>query len=191
MTAVTQAARYRLDRALSRFTVQAFAGGVLSFLAHSPTFAVRDFDGALEFDRATLENLRLDVVVRAESLDLVDQVRLADRQEIEDRMRREVLETGRYPEVRVQMSGQAAARVADQQFQIRLDGSLSLHGVTQPLRTDILLRVFPDGVRVQGDCALRLAEFGIRPVTAVGGTIRLQDRVQVAFDLAALPSEGS
>ncbi len=43
-------ARYRLDPGQSRFTVQAFATGLLSFLGHSPTFAVRDFAGAVRFD---------------------------------------------------------------------------------------------------------------------------------------------
>ena len=35
--------RYRIDPGRSRFTVQAFATGLLSAFAHSPTFAVRDF----------------------------------------------------------------------------------------------------------------------------------------------------
>ena len=42
--------RYRLDPGQSRFTVQAFATGMLSFLAHSPTFAVRAFRGDVEID---------------------------------------------------------------------------------------------------------------------------------------------
>ncbi|HZY84092.1 MAG TPA: hypothetical protein VFE78_04635 [Gemmataceae bacterium] len=37
--------RYRLGPELRQFTVQAFASGMLSFLGHSPTFAVRDFTG--------------------------------------------------------------------------------------------------------------------------------------------------
>ena len=41
--------RYRLDPVRSRFTVQAFATGLLSFLAHSPTFGVRDFAGEMSF----------------------------------------------------------------------------------------------------------------------------------------------
>ena len=45
-------ARYRLDPAHSRFTVQAFAAGMLSFLGHNPTFAVRDFQGEVRFDPA-------------------------------------------------------------------------------------------------------------------------------------------
>jgi hypothetical protein len=36
------AVHYRLNPGESRFTVQAFASGLLSFLGHSPTFAIRD-----------------------------------------------------------------------------------------------------------------------------------------------------
>jgi hypothetical protein len=35
--------RHQIDAGRSRFTAQAFAGGLLSFFAHSPKFAVRDF----------------------------------------------------------------------------------------------------------------------------------------------------
>ena len=47
--------RYRLGPELSQFTVQAFASGMLSFLGHSPTFAVRDCTGmvALKAARST------------------------------------------------------------------------------------------------------------------------------------------
>ena len=32
-----------------------------------------------------------------------------------------------------------------------------------------------------------MSEFGIRPVTALGGTIKLKDELKLSFDLAALP----
>ena len=93
MTTGAKTTRYRLDPALSRFTVQAFASGLLSFLGHSPTFVVRDFAGDVEFDEEALPNARFEVVVRADSLHLADNVGPADRQEIEGRMRREVRAT--------------------------------------------------------------------------------------------------
>jgi hypothetical protein len=45
--------RYTLDPASSRFTVQAFATGLLSALGHSPTFAVREFTGEWRFTPET------------------------------------------------------------------------------------------------------------------------------------------
>src|ERR671938_224819 len=94
------ATRYRFDPGLSRFTVQAFTAGMLSFLGHRPTFAVGDFAGVVHFTDDTVAGLRLEVTVRAASLQLVDRVKDADRREIEGTMHRDVLETAAYPEVR-------------------------------------------------------------------------------------------
>ena len=46
-TAVSQ---YLLDKGASRFTVRAFAGGMLSAMGHNPTIAVRDFTGEVNVD---------------------------------------------------------------------------------------------------------------------------------------------
>jgi hydrogenase nickel incorporation protein HypA/HybF len=92
-------ARYRFDPARSRFTVQAFATGLLSAIAHSPTFAVRSFDGTIRLEGSPVENLELELTVDADSLELENRVRPADRREIEGRMREEVLETSVYREI--------------------------------------------------------------------------------------------
>src|SRR5689334_15027491 len=86
----------------SRFTVQAFATGALSFFGHSPTFAVRDFAGVIRFDGGEIRRMRLELKVQADSLELEDKVGANDRRDIEGRMRTEVLETAANPEVSFQ-----------------------------------------------------------------------------------------
>jgi polyisoprenoid-binding protein YceI len=182
-------ARYRLDADHSRFTVQAFAGGALSFLGHSPTFVVRDFTGELDFDPEAPASGWIRVIVRSDSLDLLDNVRPADREEIEGRMRREVLETTTYPEIRFEADAVHARPAAANQYQLRLAGGLSLHGVTGLQEADALLTLFSDGMRLAGESSLRPSEYRMRPVTALGGTIRLTDRLRVVFDIVGWKEE--
>ena len=52
---------YRLDPTQSRFTVQAFATGLLSMLGHNPTFAARDFRGEMRFSGAELDGMLLEL----------------------------------------------------------------------------------------------------------------------------------
>jgi polyisoprenoid-binding protein YceI len=179
---------YRLDPGQSRFTVQAFAGGVLSFVAHSPTFIARDYAGELRLSHDDLTG-ELRVTVRAESLELVDQVSPSDRQEIEGRMRREVLETAAYPDIRLEADDLSGHEAEGNQYHLRIRGQLSVHGATGPVEVDARLLAFRDGARVSGECPLRLSEYGIRPVTALAGAIKLKDQLRVAFDLAFLREE--
>jgi polyisoprenoid-binding protein YceI len=176
---------YRFDPGHGRFTVQGFAGGMLSFLAHSPTFAVRGYAGELRLDDGSLRTARLQVTVRADSLELLDRVKPADRADIEGRMRGEVLEVGRYPEIRFEAGDVSSSPAGEGQYRLRINGRLTLHGVTNPVTLDAQLLAYSDGVRLVGESPLPLSEYRIRPVTALGGAIHLNDRLRVAFDLAA------
>jgi polyisoprenoid-binding protein YceI len=179
--------RYKLDPGHSRFTVQAFASGLLSLFAHSPTFAVRDFAGVLSFDGDAIAGMRLEMIVKADALALVDNVKAADRAEIEGRMRNDVLATAAFSEIKIDAAVVANERVSPGHYRVRLGVTLSLHGATRAQHTDAELLIFDDGMRLRGESALRLSDFGIRPVTALGGAIKLKDGLKVSFDLAALP----
>jgi hypothetical protein len=119
----------------------------------------------------------------------VDQVKAADRAEIETRMRGEVLEIASYPEIHYEAAVLAGERASAGQYRLRLGGPLALHGVTRDHQAVAELLIFDDGVRLRGQCPLRLSEFAIKPVTALAGAIKLKDELKVSFDLAALPEK--
>jgi polyisoprenoid-binding protein YceI len=176
--------RYTLDPSSSRFTVQAFATGILSGLGHSPTFAIREFTGELRFTPETFADASFHLTVRADSLTVTDSVSAKDRDEIEGRMGREVLETAVYPEIDFQGAEITADKVADNWYRLRLKGELRLHGVKKALPVDAQLRILEDQVRLSGQCALLLSAYRIKPVSALGGLIKLKDELKFDFDLA-------
>jgi polyisoprenoid-binding protein YceI len=179
--------RYRFDPDHSRFTVQAFAAGLLSFLGHSPTFSVRSLGGTLEFPDDLVAKLRLELSIAANSLVAGEDVKPADRREIEDRMRAEVLETTKFPEITFRAVAAGADKLAEGRYRVTLDGTLNVHGVQRPHRLTGELGLLTDGARLAGETGVRMSEFRIRPVTALGGTIRLKDELKLTFDLAAVP----
>jgi polyisoprenoid-binding protein YceI len=178
--------RYRIDPSRSRFTVQAFAAGLLSAFAHSPTFAVRDYGGEVRLG-STAQSLELELTVNPGSLELEDRVSDSDRREIETRMRDEVLETSRYREIVYRGGAVRADTTGQGRYRLVIGGDLTLHGVTRPHEIDAELIVFGDGLRLGGGSTLRMSDYGIKPVTALGGTIKLKDELRLSFDLAALP----
>ena len=185
MTETEQAMLYGIDTEKSGLTVHATSGGMLSMLAHNPTFAVRDFAGELRWQLDAAAEHGFDMTVRADSLTLVDDVRPADRAEVEGRMRREVLETEAFPEIAYCAKEIVTTGGSGNKFRLRMHGALALHGVANPLLVDADLVRHEGGVRMQGSFPLRMSEYRIRPVTALGGAIQLRDQLRLDFDLVA------
>jgi polyisoprenoid-binding protein YceI len=174
---------YRFDPEKSRFTVQAFAGGLLSVFAHNPTIAIRDFTGTIRFNPETLADVSLEMVIRANSLEVAGDVNPRDRPEIERTMQSEVLESAAYPEIRFRSTATTADRIAANWYRLRVKGELSLRGVTRPHEVDVQLRIGESEVRLSGAFTLLQSVFGIKRVSGVGGTITLKDELKFAFDI--------
>lgn len=181
----TTIARYRIDARQSRFVVQAEASGLLSVFGHNPVIAVCGFGGDVRFVPGTLQQASLLVLVQSASLALVSESSDKDRHEIERAMRGEVLEIARYPEI-IFMSKSITSRwTAESQYQVRIVGSLSLHGSTREQLIDAQVNVNGDGLRAQGEFTLRQSDYNIKPVSALGGTLKVKDDVKLSFDIIA------
>lgn len=179
------AVRYRIDARQSRFVVQAFAEGLLSMFGHNPSIAVCGFGGDASFVPGTLRNASLLMLVQSDSLALVGEVSEKDRHEIDRALRAEVLETARYPEIIYMSKSITVSQVSEGRYEARITGSLSLHGVTRDQLIDAQLTVDQRQLRAQGELTLRQSDFNIKPVSALGGTLKVKDEVKLSFDIAA------
>ncbi|HKA20305.1 MAG TPA: YceI family protein [Blastocatellia bacterium] len=180
-------ARYRIDAGQSHFTVRAFAGGFLSALAHDHTIAVRDFEGNTEFTFGTVEPASLQMTIKAASLSVVDKISEKDRQKIEATMRDEVLEVSNFPEITFKSTGVNATKTGEGQYQARISGEISLHGVSRPITIASQLEFGDKLLRAKGNFALKQSSFGIKPVSVAGGTIKVKDEIKFVFDIVAHP----
>jgi hypothetical protein len=66
---------YKLNAAQSKFTVQAFATGLLAGFGHNPTVAIRDFSGEAYLMPDKLTDASLQLRINVKSLDLLDEVK--------------------------------------------------------------------------------------------------------------------
>lgn len=181
------AARYRIDAGESRFTVKAFAGGLLSAFAHDHNIAIRDFSGEADFTYGTVQPASLRITIKAGSLSITDKVSSADRQKIEGTMRDEVLEITKYPEIVFKSTEVAANKTGDGQYQARISGELNLHGVARPLTINAQLEFGDKTLRARGEFAVKQSSFDIKPVSVGGGTIKVKDELKFSFEIVAHP----
>src|SRR5215813_12178202 len=180
-------ARYRIDAGQSHFTVRAFAGGFLSALPHDHTISVREFEGNTEFTFGTVEPASLQMTIKAASLSVVDKISEKDRQKIEATMRDEVLEVSNFPEITFKSTGVNATKTGEGQYQARISGEISLHGVSRPITIASQLEFGDKLLRAKGNFALKQSSFGIKPVSVAGGTIKVKDEIKFVFDIVAHP----
>ena len=75
--------KFTIDAIASRFTVQAFATGMLSAFGHNPTIAIRDYDGAIQFTPDTIADASVRVAVRTSTMEVVDEMKNDDRKKLE------------------------------------------------------------------------------------------------------------
>lgn len=179
--------RHVIDANQSSFSVQVFATGLLSAFGHSPKIAIRDFQGDVVFEvgGSPLAGAQMTLRIRASSLEIADGISDKDRDEINRRMWQEVLETSDYPEIVYECSGVTASGSGDR-YWVALKGELTLHGTTKSMPVSARVSVNGSSLRATGEFALRQSDFGIAPVSAAAGTIRVKDEVKCAFDILAL-----
>ena len=182
-----EVSHYRLDAGRSRFTVQAFAEGLLSSFGHNPVIAIRDFEGEVEFVPGTLEGARVRLTIKSDSLAAQDDIKEKDRLEIERMMRDDVLEVSTYPEIVFESKSVTASRIREGRYRARVIGDLSLHGVTQPnlwIQAEVVFGD-DDTLRAQGDFALKQTDYKIKPVSVAGGTLKVKNELKFKFDIVA------
>lgn len=177
--------QYKISARESRFMVRAFAGGLFSALAHDHNIAIREFSGEARFTFGTVEPASLQLTIKADSLAVTDKVSDGDRKKIEDTMRSEVLEVDKYPEIVFRSTSFSASRIDEAKYQTKITGDLTLHGATHPLTIGATVTFFEASLRAQGQFAVRQSDFGIKPVSVAGGTVKVKNELRFSFDIVA------
>jgi len=177
--------RYVFDTRASQFTVQAFADGLISAVAHSPKIAIREWTGEVQVTEGVTGSSSLKVRVKSASLEVLDELKERERHEIHRVMKIEVLETDRFPEIVYESSEVRLEKQKEDLYRASVVGKLNLHGVTgnQDFFSQVALGV--DTARAYGNFSLRQSDYNIRIASIAGGTLKLQDELKFSFYVVA------
>ena len=177
--------RYKIDAGRGSFTAQAFADGMLSFMGHNPTFAVRKYGGEIQLtpDNTSVGSFLL--VAQAGKLSLLDKVSEKDAAEIENTMRDQVLEISRYSEITFVSKDVSMQQISGEKYDVRLQGFLTLHGETREQIIKTEAEISGKTIRATGKFSLNRSDFKIKQVKALGGTLKVKDEVEISFDITA------
>ncbi len=156
----------------SRLLVHAYKSGLFSGFADNHEIEAPISEGTVDEAR-----LRVRFVVDARKMKVLDPKLSEDkRRQVQDRMQGpEVLDSAQFSKITFESTKVERTDPGT----LRVDGRLSLHGVTRP----ISLTVKNESGHYLGVCALSQREFGISPISIAGGTVKVKDELKIEFDI--------
>ena len=181
--------QYVADTRASQFTVQVFAGGLLSAFGHSPTIDIRDFSAEAQVNSDEFDHSSLKVTIKAASLGVKDDISDKDRREIERTMQQEVLESSTYPEIVYECSNISATKGGEGQYSATLNGDLTLHGVTRSEPVAVQVALNGDSLRAFGGFAVRQTDYDLKLASVAGGVLKVKDELKCSFKILARKKE--
>lgn len=99
-----------------------------------------------------------------------------------DKLMAEALKAKAYPEIRFEMTSATPRNANGSAFVLETKGKLTIAGVTRDVAFDVQGSRNPDGkYTLVGQTPIRMSQYGIKPPTAMMGTIKTGDDVKVTF----------
>lgn len=181
--------KFSIDPSASRFTVQAFATGLLSAFGHNPIIGIRDYEGEIQFEPETFDRGLVRLTIRAGSMEVLTEMKSDDRRKLEQEMYEKVLEVSRFPSAAFESKVVIVDRLSNDLLLAHVSGELSFHGVRQAHSFDARVTNMGTMLRISGDFSLRQSDYGIEPFSFAGGALRLQDELKFNFELVARKQE--
>ncbi len=174
-TAALGAENHTIDAEHSTLTVFVDKSGFLSAFADDHVIRAPIASGSISSDTS----LVVEVSVRSANLKVLDPSLPADkRAEVQARMLGpEVLDSMKYPDIT--FISTAIESVGADRWMVT--GRLTIHGETRPTR----FAVVQENGRFRGTVGLKQSDFGIQPISILGGTVRVKDELKVEFDIVA------
>jgi hypothetical protein len=188
------AAVYRVDTATSDLRIYVFRGGKAAKLGHNHVLSAPRFEGYVSMPSDAVADASFDLQFRFDELRIDDPVLREQtggnfagaRSEsdmagtMKNMLGPRVLSADEHPYVRIR-----SLLIAGDWPMLVARVAIEMHGVGR--ERDVLLQVERDDqqLRARGELVLRQTEFGVTPLSILGGVIAVQDPVAIRFDLRA------
>jgi polyisoprenoid-binding protein YceI len=176
--------RFILDPSQGKFIAHAHRGGLLWFKGHDHYLAARKFSGEVEMTPEQITPASLHLVVQADSLEetssaFTDQQKQIINKEVKDI----VLQPAQYPEIVFQSSSVNAKLISAGQYELEIQGDLSLHGIKKRMKIPSKLTLSGNDLRATGEFSVDRDDYKVKATSAAHGLVRVKHNVTFEFDI--------
>ena len=175
---------YNLDPSQSKFMAHASRSGLLWFKGKSHHLAASDFSGQVELTPDTITPASLRLVVKAASLhetgaDFTEPQKQIINKELKDI----VLHPDQYPDITYQSTNVTAKALGGGRYDVKINGNLTLHGVTRPVTIPTTVTLNGSTLRAVGEFSIDRDDYKVKATSAFHGMVRVDDDIKFEFDI--------
>lgn len=177
---------FRVDPASSLVVIEVYRGGSLARLGHDHVVASHDTNGYVlpdmgradlyvELDRLVVDEPALRAKARFDTQPSPDDIAGTRRN-----MLVSVLDAAHHPFARIRVTSIDRTGSSG-----TANVSITLHGETRNVQVPLRIEAAADDMTVSGTLMLRQTDFGIVPLSVLGGAIQVKDGIDLRFRLHA------
>jgi len=181
----TATVTYTLDASQSKFMAHASRSGLFWFKGHGHHLAASEFTGEVQLTPDTITPASLRLVVKAASLhetgaDFTE----PQKQIINKELKEIVFHPDQYPDIVFQSTNVTATKQsAAGNYEVKIDGDLTLHGVTKRISIPATVTLDGDKLRAVGKFSIDRNDYNVKATSAFHGLVRVDNDVHFEFDI--------
>jgi polyisoprenoid-binding protein YceI len=193
------ATTYQVDPAASSVHILVYRAGALARFGHNHVMSVRDLSGRI-WTHASLSRSGFDLAFPVNQIVVDDpQARLAEGDDFlsevsqsnrdgtrRNMLRSDLLDAAHYPQVRLR-----SVRMTGSAQQPQMVVRITVRNVSHDVAVSAAVKLAGNRITVTGEFDVLQTQFGIKPFTAALGTLAVQDKLHIRFNLVAQQGKGS
>lgn len=184
LAATLSAATYDVDGGKSKVAIHVGKTGLLSFAGHEHVVNARDFAGEVVLNPDDLGGASLSLSFPTAKLQVADEG--GDTAKVQEAMvGTDCLDVAKYAEISFKSTKVSGKKKGEGAYSIDLAGDLTLHGATKPLTFPVTVEVKGETLTARGELAFKQTLFGMTPVSAAGGAVKVADELKMTFEVVA------
>ena len=170
----------------SRFDVTTGKSGLFGFAGHAHLIRARHPRGRVVMRPSAVTTSTVVITVPVSDLEVITPPDTAEIRKVTAAMRADVLRAELFPEITF-----VSTTVIPIDGGFRVRGVLTLVGASREVSIDLKGLVESAMLRMEGRLSIKQSDFGIKPYRGgPGGLVRVADRVELRFVVAAAPARG-
>jgi polyisoprenoid-binding protein YceI len=178
---------FAIDSKASSVQMHVGKTGIGSFAGHEHQILAPLIQGEVNADFDDLPGSTVEMLVNARAMIVSEEGEpKGDAPKVTQAMRGpNVLNAARFPVIRFRSQKVSGKKVSASSYQLEVQGDLTVHGTTKPIV--VPLKVDLQGATLTGDgkVTLKQSDYGIKPTTAAGGLVQVEDEVPVTLHIVA------